>query len=65
MSKSSREVTNKLIELMDDDIIRAYELARACLRYMNEAEVKDMAYTEGFVDDYVMGYDEQEDPESE
>jgi hypothetical protein len=61
MSQSPREVTNKLIELMDDDIIRAYELARACLSYMSEADVTDMAYKEGFVDDYVMGYNEEDE----
>ena len=63
MSKSPREVTNKLIELMDDNNINAYELARACLDYMSEADVTDMAYTEGFVDDYVMGYGEEDEDE--
>jgi hypothetical protein len=60
MGKSPHEVTNKIIELMDDNNISAYELARACLSYMSEADVIDMAYTEGFVDDHVMGYDEED-----
>jgi hypothetical protein len=63
MSKLPREVTNKIIELMDDNCISAYELARACMSYMSEDDVADMAYEEGFVDDYVMGHSEGEDEE--
>lgn len=38
----ARKNTNRLIELMDDDIIGAYAVAVACLKYMSEDEVTDM-----------------------
>ena len=41
---NTREVTNQLLHMMDDGLISAKTLAEACLKYMSEAEVADMAH---------------------
>ena len=41
---NTREVTNQLLHMMDDGLISAKVLAEACLNYMSEAEVADMAH---------------------
>jgi hypothetical protein len=38
-----RAYTNKLIEMMESGVIDPEQLARECLSYMSEADVKDMA----------------------
>ena len=40
-----REVTNKILDAMEDGSLDAETVARACLGYMSEAEVADMADT--------------------
>lgn len=55
---ASRKITNKLIEMMEDGILDPQLLAESCLRYMSEADVADMAYSEEFI---VESDDEDED----
>jgi hypothetical protein len=43
MSRTTREVTVKLLDLMDEGALDPRALAAACLNYMSEAEVADMA----------------------
>lgn len=38
-----RKYTNHLIEMMEENLIDPYQLARECLQYMSEADVEDMA----------------------
>ena len=45
-----RQATNKLIELAEEGVVSWESLALACLRYMSEDEVKDLAESEGFID---------------
>jgi len=45
----SREYTNKLIELMQEGIILPDSVVAACLKYMSEDEVKDMAISNEFI----------------
>lgn len=47
----ARIYTNKLIEMASDGLITWESLAHACLGYMSEADVKDMAQTEWDVQD--------------
>lgn len=46
--RSAREATISLHQLMDEGILDARAVADAALRYMSEADVADMAETEGF-----------------
>ena len=38
----SREATNKLIEMIDEQLIDSKDVVMMCLKYMSEDEVKDM-----------------------
>ena len=48
---TTRAVTRKLLELADEGLIDKDTLIKACLGYMSEAEVADMAWSNGFVGD--------------
>lgn len=41
---NTRKVTNKLVEMMEEGILDPQVLATACLSYMSEADVEDMAH---------------------
>jgi hypothetical protein len=47
----SREITNKLLEMVDEGMLDARTLALACLKYMSEDEVKDMAHANEFLEE--------------
>lgn len=47
----SRETTNKLLEMVDEGVLDARTLALACLKYMSEDDVEDMAKANEFVAD--------------
>jgi hypothetical protein len=50
----SREATNKVLELIEDGILDRDTVIMACLKYMSEDEVADMAHiNEFFVDEEV------------
>lgn len=46
-----REATTALHELMDEGVLDARTVADACLNYMSEAEVEDMAQSNYFFGD--------------
>lgn len=46
-----RKVTNQLLEMVEDGLINKTALIRACLDYMSEADVADMAHAEGFIEE--------------
>lgn len=50
--RSVRQATNRLHELMDEEMIDPRVVADAALRYMSEDDVKDMARNEGLFPDY-------------
>ena len=51
----SREATNKVLELIEDGILDRDTVIMACLKYMSEDEVADMAHiNEFFVDEEVL-----------
>ena len=37
-----REATNKLLEMIDEQLIDPKDVVRMCLKYMSEDDVKDM-----------------------
>ena len=47
----SRETTNRLLEMVDEGALDARTLALACLKYMSEDDVEDMAKANEFVAD--------------
>jgi hypothetical protein len=47
----SREITNKLLEMVDEGLLNARTLALACLKYMSEDEVEDMARANEFLEE--------------
>ena len=46
----SREITNKLYDLVDEGMLTWEQIGKAALGYMREYDVADMAETEGFVE---------------
>jgi hypothetical protein len=71
MSRKVRESTNLLIEMMDDGALSSRSLAEACLNYMSEDEVEDMARVNEFIldedelDEEELDEEEQTDNEEE
>jgi hypothetical protein len=49
--KNPRKATTHLIEMMEQGLISAADVVRACFNYMSEDDVLDMACSEGFIDD--------------
>jgi hypothetical protein len=48
---NARQVTNSLIDLAEQGVISWESIATACLQYMSEADVADMAHSEGFIEE--------------
>lgn len=53
-----RKATTQLLELVEEGVLDPQTVLEACLNYMSEADVADMAQSEGFLD-------EPEDPDDE
>lgn len=47
----SREYTRKLLDMVDSGMIDARQVLRDALNHMSEDEVKDMAETNGYVEE--------------
>ena len=58
--KDTRKVTNQLLELVDDGILDPREVILACLSYMSEDDVADMAHNNELILE-----DEEEEEEDE
>ena len=56
----SREIANKLLEMVDECVLDARTLALACLKYMSEDDVEDMAVINEFIPDPDDCEDEEE-----
>jgi hypothetical protein len=57
-----RQYTNRLIELVEEGILDAEDVMKACLSYMSESEVQDLCESEGYIEE---DEDEDEDEEDE
>ena len=57
----TRRVTNKLLEMMEEGALDAEVLVRACLVFMSEADVAEMAVGEGFLEEEDAEIDEDEE----
>ena len=60
----TRKATDRVLELIDEGIIRAETVALAALKYMSEDEVADMARINDF-DLFLDEEDEEEEDEDE
>jgi hypothetical protein len=61
----TRRVTNKLLEMMEEGALDAEVLVRACLTFMSEADVAEMAVGEGFLEEEDAEIDEDEDEDED
>jgi hypothetical protein len=48
---SARHYTNKLHELADEGLLSWETIAKSCLQYMSEADVEDMALSDGLIEE--------------
>jgi hypothetical protein len=47
----TRKVTNQILEMLEEGILSKDAVITACLKYMSEADVADMAHINGFLDE--------------
>lgn len=47
----TRETTVRILEMLDEGILNRDIVIMACLKYMSEDDVADMAHMNGFLDD--------------
>jgi hypothetical protein len=43
-----RQATNKILEMVDEQLLDPMDVLKACLSYMSDEDVEDMAFVEGF-----------------
>lgn len=51
MASLTRRTTNKLLEMIDEGALDPQVVVEACLNYMSEADVTDMAYSNELLED--------------
>lgn len=49
MATNTRKVTNQILELIEEGVLDPQAVVEACLLYMSEADVADMAHCNEFV----------------
>ena len=47
----TRKVTNQILEMLEEGILNKDAVIMACLKYMSETDVADMARINGFLDE--------------
>ena len=55
-----REYTNRLLEMIEEDMLDPTKIVEMCLNYMSEDEVKDMCDSND-LSDYMFESDDEED----
>ena len=56
----AREATNKVLELVEEGVLDRDTVIMACLKYMSESDVADMAHCNEFFDHDEKEYDDCE-----
>lgn len=56
MANEARQATRRVIDMADEGVLVWEQIARDCMNYMSEAEVRDMADSNGYFE-----HDEDED----
>ena len=62
---NTRKVTNQLLELIENGVLDPQIVLEACLSYMSEADVADMAHVNELLDYKDDDDDEEEEEEEE
>ena len=57
MARQTRKVTNQILELVEDGILDPQAVMEACLKYMSEDDVADMAHC----NELILEEEEEED----
>lgn len=47
----TRKITNEILTMLEEGVLQPDTVILACLQYMSEDEVADMAHANGFLDD--------------
>lgn len=59
-----REYTNRLLEMIEEDMLDPIKIVEMCLNYMSEDEVKDMCQSND-LSDYMFDSDDEEDEDED
>ena len=59
-----REYTNRLLEMIEEDMLDPIKVVEMCLNYMSEDEVKDMCQSND-LSDYMFNSDDEEDEDED
>jgi hypothetical protein len=51
MERETRKITNQILEMIEEGILDPQVVVKACLCYMSEADVADMARAEDLISD--------------
>jgi hypothetical protein len=51
MARETRKITNQILEMIEEGILDPQVVVKACLCYMDEADVADMARAEDLISD--------------
>lgn len=57
----TRKITNEVLSLIEDGVLDKDTVILACLKYMSEDDVADMAYINGFLYDEEDVWDDDEE----
>ena len=57
MARQTRKVTNRILEMIEDGVLDAQVVVEACLNYMSEDDVADMAHC----NELILEEEEEED----
>jgi hypothetical protein len=58
---NTRKITNQLLELIENGVLDPQVVLEACLSYMSEADVADMAYSNELIEEEEEEEEEEED----
>lgn len=51
MARNTRKVTNQILELIEEGVLDPQTVVEACLSYMSEADVSDMAHSNELINE--------------
>jgi len=51
MARNTRKVTNQLLELIEEGVLDPQTVVEACLAYMSEDDVADMAHSNELINE--------------
>jgi hypothetical protein len=61
----TRKATNKILEMVEEGVLNKDAVILACVNYMSEDDVADMAHCNGFIEEEETEEQEEETEEGE